>query len=328
MNSLIDNIQTFEITSRLAKGTMRNYLFALNDFSTYLAKQMKVKIEEVYLDKVYLLKDSTGIVFKYLPIDSALIDSYFKQLINRGYHVMKTYHCALSSFFSFLEKNYNFRNPMYDIEFKPVDYRPEKKYSRILARPYVIKFFNAILKHSSDLETDLLLFSLLLTTGCRISEILGLQCKNINFDDETFLLENTKNKHQRIVNLRPGMGEIIYRYMTQLDKMKTDYLFSKTPNKQLTQNYINRLLKKYLSLAGLPPINIHAFRHTFATLMADEGTPITIIQQLLGHKSVESTKDYINPHYIRNKNLKLPENQLVLDGLRERLKINNGMETL
>lgn len=56
--------------------------------------------------------------------------------------------------------------------------------------------------------------------------------------------------------------------------------------------------------------------------MADEGTPITIIQQLLGHKSVESTKGYINPHYVRNKNLRLPENQIILDGLRGMLKIN------
>lgn len=321
MDSLVENIQTFYKTSRLSKETMRKYKSRINDFAAYLATQMNVKIEEIYLDKVYLLKDSFGIGIRYLPIDSLLMDSYFKLLIPKGFYPLRDTHSALSSFFSFLEKNYNFKNPMIGMEFRLADYTPDKKYSRILTRGNIIKFFNSIITHSKDLKTDLLLFSLLLTTGCRISEILGLQCKNINFEDETFLLENTKNKQQRIVNLRPGMGVIIYRYMTQRDRMKTDYLFLNNKKKQLSQFNVNELLKKYLTLAGLPPINIHSFRHTFATLMSDEGTPITIIQQLLGHKSIESTEGYINPHYVRNKGLKLPENQQVLDGLRERLKI-------
>lgn len=117
------------------------------------------------------------------------------------------------------------------------------------------------------------------------------------------------------------MGNIINRYTNKQNRMKTDYLFLNSKKNKLSHANVNELLKNYLTLADLPPINIHAFRHTFATLMADEGTPIPIIQQLLGHKSIESTNGYINPHYIRNKNLKLPETQLVLDGLRDKLKI-------
>lgn len=316
----MENVQTYYKHSRLAKATIQRYLSRLNDFTSYLATEMNVEKEEIYLDKIYLLKDSSGIPIKYLPIDSDLIDRYFKPLISKGYYHMQHHHSALSSFFSFLEKNYNFKNPMISIEFRLANYTPEKKYSRILTRGNIIKFLNVIVSNSKDLETDLLLFCILLTTGCRISEILGLTCENIDVENESFLLVKTKNKDQRIVNLRPGMGEIINRYVTKRNRKKADFLFLNSKNNKLNRSDVNNLLKEYLALANLPEINIHAFRHTFATLMADEGTPINIIQQLLGHKSIKATQGYINPYYVRNRNLKLPENQLVLDGLKEKLK--------
>ncbi|MFJ7738789.1 tyrosine-type recombinase/integrase [Lysinibacillus sp. NPDC097287] len=323
MDSLLENIEYFLKNSRLTKETNEKYLNRLNDFTLYLATLMNEKKEEIYLDKVYVEKDSVGVLIRYHPIDSALLDSYFRTLIYKGFSPMKSNHNALSSFFSFLEKNYNFKNPMVDIEFRLSEYTPEKKYSRVLTRGNIIKFFNAIVTNSKDLKTDLLLFCLLLSTGCRISEILDLQCKDIDFENDTFLLKKTKNNHQRIVNLRPGMGRIIETYAYKRNRVVTDFLFLNCKNNKLTRTDVDALLKEYLRLSNLPPINIHGFRHTFATLMADEDTPINFIQQMLGHKSIQSTKSYINPHYLRNKNLRIPENQLVLNRLKERLKIKS-----
>lgn len=324
MDTLMENIHSYHKHSRLAKETKQRYLSRLNDFTLFLANEMNVEKEDIYLDKIYLLKDSSGFPIRYLPIDSTLMDCYFKPLVPKGYYHMCHHHRALSNFFSFLEKNYNFKNPMYEMEFKLADYTPDKKYSRIFTRGNIIKFLNAIVSNSKDLETDLLLFCLLLSTGCRISEILGLTCENIDLENEYFLLLKTKNKDQRIVNLRPGMGEIIQRYIDKRMRKGTDFLFLINKNKKWERNDVNELLIKYLNLANLSQINIHAFRHTFATLMADEGTPINIIQQLLGHKTIKSTQGYINPHYVRNINLTLPENQLVLDGLKEMLKIKKS----
>lgn len=321
MESLLKNIDSFYKHSRLAQATIRRYLSRLNDFTPYLSTLMNVKVEEIYLDKVYLLKDSSGIPIRYLPIDNTLLDNYFQTLISQGFYRMRDSHSALASFFSFLEKNYNFKNPMVGMEFRLSEYTPGRKYSKVLTRGKIIKFINSIVTNSKDLETDLLLFCILLSTGCRISEVLELKCKDIDFENDSFLLVNTKNKHQRIVNLRPGMGEILNIYISKQIRSGTDFLFTNNKNNKLQHVNVNNLLKKYLSLANLPPLNIHAFRHTFATLMADEDTPITIIQQLLGHKNIQSTKGYINPHYVRNKNVKIPENQLVLDGLRTKLKI-------
>ena len=323
MDSLLRNIASFYKHSRLAKETNQRYLNRLNDFTLYLATLMNDKKEDIYLDKVYEEKDCAGVLIRYHPIDSTLLDSYFHTLVSKGFYPLRDNHSALSSFFSFLEKNYNFKNPMVDMEFRLSEYMPERQYSRILTRGNIIKFLNSIVTNSNDLETDLLLFCLLLSTGCRMSEISDLQCKDIDFENGTFLLKRTKNKHQRIVNLRPGMGRIIEKYAYKRNRIETDFLFLNSKNNKLTRTNVDALLKKYLRLSNLPPINIHGFRHTFATLMADEDTPINIIQQLLGHKSIQSTKGYINPHYVRNKNLKIPENQMVLDGLKEKLKIKS-----
>lgn len=322
MNSLLEMIEIFKKNARLAESTINSYSSALNKFTLYLSAQMNIEKDEIYLEKVYLLKDSFGIPIRYLPINSSLIDDYFYSLIPKGPYTIHNHYSALMSFFNFIENNYNLTNPMLEMEFCQSDYTPEKKYSRIFTRGEIIKFFNSIISNSKNLETDLLLFSLLLTTGCRISEILGLQCQDIDFDNDTFLFRNTKNRHQRIINLRPNMGKIIFNYISQKERKKSDYLFLKSKtNQKCNRNDVDKLLKEYLFLANLPPINVHAFRHTFATLMADEDVPILFIQQMLGHENISATEGYINPHYVRNKNFNMPENQQVLKALKEKIGI-------
>nr|WP_255731426.1 site-specific integrase [Solibacillus sp. MA9] len=208
---------------------------------------------------------------------------------------------------------------MIQIKFQLKDYLPEKKFSKVLTRGNILKLLNSIITHSNNLMTDILLFTLLISTGCRISEILNLKCEDIDFENDKFLLVKTKTKHQRMIFLRPGMGIEIHKYTLSLNRKASDYLFMKDSQKQYTRNDVELLLKKYLQLANLPPINIHGLRHTFATLMADQGAPMDIIRQLLGHESLITTKEYINPHYVRNRNFIIPNNELILDYLKKKL---------
>lgn len=90
-------------------------------------------------------------------------------------------------------------------------------------------------------------------------------------------------------------------------------------NKPFTNKEINTLLKRYLELAKLPIITVHGLRRTFATIMADQGTPIDVIRQLLGHESLITTKQYINPHYVRNKDFNAPNNKMILEYLNQKI---------
>ncbi|MFJ7663897.1 tyrosine-type recombinase/integrase [Lysinibacillus sp. NPDC097162] len=319
MKSVLDELEIYYNNVRLAKRTIINYNYYLKKFISYLSVEMNTCPKDIYLDKVFLLKDSSGQPLKYLPLDSTIIDNYFLLLNNKSYSVLKDNYKALMSFFRFLENNYNFENPMSNIKFQLKDYLPEKKFTKVLTRGNILKFLNSIITHSNDLTTDILLFTILISTGCRISEIINLKCKDIDFENDTFLLLKTKNKRQRIVFLRPGMGREIQKYTKKCNRMDSDYLFMKNSRKQFTRSDVDILLKKYLHLANLPTINVHGLRHTFATLMADQETPLDIIRQMLGHESLTTTKGYINPHYVRNKHFNAPEHEIIIEFLKKKL---------
>ena len=81
---------------------------------------------------------------------------------------------------------------------------------------------------------------------------------------------------------------------------------------------VRLLLEKYTCMAGIPKhVTPHMIRHTFATLLLEEGTDIKFIQELLGHSSITTTQIYlhINERAIRNT---ITENHP-----RSRMKINS-----
>ena len=318
--TIVDELKIYEDNVRLVKSTLATYTLYLKKFISFLSVEMN-NPKDIYLEQIVSLTDSTGKFIRYLPINSDIIDNYFYFLLsnNKSYNVLKDNHKSLTSFFKFLENNNNLENPMDNIKFRLKDYQTEKKFSKILTRGNILKFFNSIITHSNDLPTDALLFTILLSTGCRGSEIRNLICKDIDYKNDTFLLKGTKTKRERNVFLLTGMGYEIQKYVTNCKRKDSDYLFLRDHKVQYTRKDIDTSLKEYLTLANLPPINVHGLRHSFATLMADQETPLDIIRQLLGHESLSATKGYINPHYVRNKNINMPENKIIINYLKNKL---------
>lgn len=321
MKTVPEMLETYKNNVRLAEVTIQNYIYNINKFINFLSLEMKAKPHEMYFNKVYLLKDITGRPLRYLPIDSQIIDDYFLSLIsnNKSYNVLKDNYKSLMSLFKFLENNFYLDNPLTNINFRLKDYTPPKSTPKSLTRGNIIKLLNSIITHSEDLTTEIQLFTILLSTGCRPSEFLKLTCQDFDFENNSFRLIDTKNKHEIIILLRPGMGNEIQKYMKKRNRKDSDYLFLKDDGKKMTTKDVNDLLAKYLQKANLPIITSHGTRHTFANLMADQGTPIDIIRQLLGHESLQATKMYINPHYVRNKHIVMPENQIVINYMKNKL---------
>ncbi|WP_391204420.1 tyrosine-type recombinase/integrase [Psychrobacillus sp. L4] len=319
MITALEQLEIYQKNVRLARSTLYTYSLYINKFFHYLSKEMETELQEIYLNKVSKLSDSNGRVIRYFPIEGTLIDNYFSQIQHKGYNVLKDNYKALMSFFKFLEHNYNFLNPMYTLEFHLKDYLEEKKYFRVLTRGNILKLINTIYEHSDNLERDVNLFLTLISTGCRIGEILTLKCEEIDSSNDTLFLNNTKTKVERLIYLRIEMGKALKEYTFNCNRKPSDFVFLSDNNKPFTNKEINSLLKKYLTIAKLPLITVHGLRRTFATLMADEGTPIDVIRQLLGHESLNTTKQYINPHYVRNRDFNAPDNKLILDYLNKKI---------
>jgi site-specific recombinase XerD len=298
MQNLTEEIGNFLSNTKYSYITKKRYKKVLVEFSEELAKMSDCISSELHLEKTYEIIDKGGKHICYKSIDSTLIDTYLFSKVNRGYHWLSETRSALGSFFKYLFRNYDFPNIMLHLKFRLGEYK-QTEINPVLSRSQIIKFMNSVITNSSEVQRDTLLFVLLLSTGSRISEILGVRVENIDIENELIFLKTTKNKSSKNLVLRNGLGEIIQSYMGLNQLSYNSYLFNNN-GKKLTNNYIRDLFHFYLDRASLPKTNIHSLRKSFATLMAESGTDILIIKQLLNHRTLSSTKTYIHPNYVRN----------------------------
>lgn len=305
-------IDNFISNSNYHQKTKDRYRAILLDFGQFLSVSIQEPFESIHLDRIYVYVNSKYGIMRYDRIDSKLIDNYLLINIEKGYSKLNLCKSALSSFFKYLLKNYDFDNPIRYIDIKISDYKDKNNPTRILSRHQIIKLLQSIINYSTNLKRDLLLVTLLLSTGCRISELLNIEVENINFSDECFFLKSTKNKKDHVVFLRKGFGEVIKNYCLQNKLTAKDILFQ-----HMDRNQVRNLLDFYLDKSNLPKVKIHSFRHSFATLMSESGSPITSIMQLINHSNLSSTSTYIKSNYTRNQNVKVSHNDLLYKKLND-----------
>ena len=127
---------------------------------------------------------------------------------------------------------------------------------------------------------------LLSTTGIRISELLGLNWEDIDFNTCALEIKGKGNKER-----------LVYTTPEYLDLMRQAY--ERNPTEGRIFRYSERdarymlweALKPYSRAKQLSP---HAIRHSFATSLAKQGVNVATIATILGHKSIETTQKYID----------------------------------
>lgn len=156
----------------------------------------------------------------------------------------------------------------------------------------VARFF-AVIKRVRDRA----MFTLMYVCGLRLGEVRNLRLSGLHLDPRGGILPRLtvigKGDKERSVpiatfalnllnhwlRLRPGCGP-------------DDAVFLTRDNTQFSTTNIRRLLDRYCRKAGVR-FTCHQLRHAFARLLAERGVPATTIQQLLGHKYLETTQIYI-----------------------------------
>jgi integrase/recombinase XerD len=248
----------------LADTTKIQYVKALETFSIYLSQKLKCDVEEIDLKRINVIRIKSGDIFT--PIKPFQLDEFLFKNKDNGYHNLKTLSCALKSFFRYLYKNENFPDVISTMKFDIKNYKQKQKPTRILSRHEILKFFHSLVSHSENLFNEVVLFSLLFSTGVRISELLNLKINDIDFEAEMFTLIKTKTKKARVVALRNGFRDVLKYYCSINNLSESDFLFNISGQKLSNYN-VRSLLKKYLVKANLPDVKIHSIRHSFATHM-------------------------------------------------------------
>jgi integrase/recombinase XerD len=141
---------------------------------------------------------------------------------------------------------------------------------------------------------DRALFLLLLRTGIRIGEALGLRLNDLDIlGRKVHLYEGEKNSMGRVVYLSDDALFAIKLWLRRRDKNK-EFIFYGQGNGHLCYSTGRGLFVKYLKKAGLDQkgYTVHCLRHTFASELLNAGMRLECLQQLLGHQDIEVTRRY------------------------------------
>jgi integrase/recombinase XerD len=141
---------------------------------------------------------------------------------------------------------------------------------------------------------DRALILLLLRTGMRIGEALGLRLNDLDTRDrKVHLFEGEKNSMGRVVYLSDDALFAIKLWLRRRDKNK-EFVFYGQGNRCLCYSAGRGRFVKYLKKAGLEQkgYTVHCLRHTFASELLNAGMRLECLQQLLGHQDIEVTRRY------------------------------------
>jgi integrase len=164
--------------------------------------------------------------------------------------------------------------------------------------------------------------SLMIDTGARRGEILGLKWNVIDFKNSQIRIENnlqytkdrgifedtTKTGEARTINIAPEIMSILQAHkkeqLTQKIKLgtywhDTNYCFTQDNGLPMNPDSINKWLREFSKKYNLPPIHPHRFRHTMASLLYMSGENPIAISKRLGHKQVSTTQN-IYAHLLEN----------------------------
>ena len=199
--------------------------------------------------------------------------------------------CTICSFFGWLHReNLLPMNPAANLG--PI--KCEKKVKKPLSAVDIEH-----LKEFCETIRDRAIVNVLLSTGCRISEVCGMNRDSVDFANLECTVLGKGNK-QRVVFIDDVTAMLLRRYLMERTD-ESEALFVGKGTKRLTPAGVRFMLNKVAERAGVEHVHPHRFRRTLATSLVDHGMPIQEVANILGHEKLETTMKYV---YINKANVK------------------------
>lgn len=141
---------------------------------------------------------------------------------------------------------------------------------------------------------DVAILSLFLATGIRVSECVGINLDDVDFDNNSFKVTR-KGGNQVILYFSDEVKKALLDWIRDreiwLKDIKENALFVSLQKKRITTRAIENLVKKYSKIASpLKKISPHKLRSTYGTNLYRETGDIYVVAEVLGHKDVNTTK--------------------------------------
>jgi len=228
---------------------------------------------------------------------NSLLD-FFEELRNKGLrqNSLARKSSSLRGFYNYLsEEGYIEVNPSRLLRTPS----PPKRFKGALKVEEVERLIDATSgeKNTAFRLRDRAMLELLYATGLRVSELLALRPGDFNFQYK-FLRTVGKGDKERMVPFHDQAEQAVKEYAEQarpalISKTNCEFLFVNRFGRSLSRMGFWKILRKYGLLAGITSkLSPHTLRHSFATHLLANGVDLRVLQQLLGHASINTTEIY------------------------------------
>lgn len=152
--------------------------------------------------------------------------------------------------------------------------------------------------HDKTKLRDVAMLSLLLGTGIRVSECIGINLSDVDLKNTAIKIKR-KGAKEAIIYFSDEVLKYLSKYIDErkkvvdIDKKNEDALFISLQNKRITARQVEKIVKKYaIGVTPLKHITPHKLRSTFGTNLYQETDDIYLVASVLGHNDVNTTKKH------------------------------------
>ncbi|MEI3394887.1 MAG: tyrosine recombinase XerC [Clostridia bacterium] len=297
LNSFLD--YTVTILNK-SPNTVKEYNYDLATFLKFIKIHFNLTKEDDFAN--ITINDISLDTIKKIKLDD--IHAFLSYLTNTYHSKAATRARKASSirvFFNYLSQKANL------IEFNPAQNLETPKLDKRLPKYLSLDDSKKLLEAAGNEENrnnkrDYAIITLFLNCGMRLSELVGINIKDINFSECQMTVIGKGNK-ERTIYLNNACMSAINNYLSvrPVEGIKTDKLNSKNAlflserKERISRRTVQYIVDKELSAAGLDTnkYSVHKLRHTAATLMYQYGkVDIRALQEVLGHESISTTEIY------------------------------------
>ena len=206
----------------------------------------------------------------------------------------------LSSFFSWLEdEDYILKSPVRRIHKVKIGTNIKETYSDEALE---------LMRDNCTEPRDLAMIDMLASTGMRVGEMVLLNINDIDFNERECIVFGKGNK-ERVVYFDARTKIHLQNYLnSRKDDNPALFVSLQSPYNRMNIGGIEVRLRQLGKRLGLNKVHPHKFRRTLATMAIDKGMPIEQLQQLLGHRKIDTTLQYA---MVKQSNVKIAHRKFI-----------------
>lgn len=269
MQNPLNQVKTELKIRNYSSKTIKSYLYALKEYFTFKRNNFEsLDIENIR--KFLLRKQESRVSSQTINLCLNAIKFFYREVVKAPEKI--------------------------DLKFA----KRTKKLPIVLSRREIAEIISATnnVKHK-------LFLSLAYGAGLRVSEVINLQVRDVDFEELTIHLKQAKGKKNRITIFPEKLKAEIQSLAAGKDKK--DFVFESERGGRLAARTVQKVFENSLKKSKIKKdATFHSLRHSFATHLLENGVDVRYVQELLGHQNIRTTQRYTQVTNPKLKNIKSP----------------------